>query len=186
MMHHHHSIQQRFFGAEKARAAEKMAATRGLACVIVPNANGCTGMYSRTDAVITRPMTQKEAEAAMCELRSERLARTLIRQIDSAMTRKEIDRIDRANRDHMSDRVKDVLRRRRIALISMGADMARLGIFYHFYYSGLSSLACRQIDTAIKHGVTTFAGLHEWAAAHAADDTCRGAACRELIHRIGE
>jgi bacterioferritin-associated ferredoxin len=129
-------------------------------------------------------MTEIEAADHMRQIRLRRLASSLMRDANLAITEKEINRlISRAEFAKLDD-VRGALRNRKKEIVALGSEFSRLGVFHRLYNSGLSSLARRQIDLAIKHGVTTFAGLRDFAGVHAADRTYRGTACQELIDRM--
>lgn len=57
--------EERVYGIAQVRRYQKLATKNTDIKIIkvIPNGNGCYGMYARTDALITRPATQEEEEA---------------------------------------------------------------------------------------------------------------------------
>jgi hypothetical protein len=59
-------------GAVAARRLEKLAKQHGWGFQFIDNANGCYGMFARTDGVAVRKLTKEEAEVVQEEARTRR------------------------------------------------------------------------------------------------------------------
>ncbi len=82
-------ITERFCGVQKARRAISLAEKNRWEYRIIKNANGLRGMYARTDAEVTRPMTSEEKRehcaSLLAKLDDDKLLRQAIAIVPSSV-----------------------------------------------------------------------------------------------------
>ncbi len=59
------TIQEHYCGAREAKRGREVAKRNGWNVKVILNANGCCGCFARTDAIVTRPLTEAEKGSAL-------------------------------------------------------------------------------------------------------------------------